>query len=178
MGTKIRMQDIYKPLLFNGGIDFGFAYLEKGVETFALDFDPPFQRGHVWTDVQREAFMGHMLTGGHVQPLIWNEVGNLATNSHYEILDGLQRLTTILRWIRNEIPADIGNGVRIYRRDTDEVFRLELRIQVSFTKLGPVEVLEYYLRLNSGGTPHSHEALDKVRKMLTEARASIGASDG
>lgn len=175
MGAKIRMQDIHKPMLFNGGIDFGLPYLEKGLEAFALDQDPPYQRGHVWTDEQRIAFMGHKLTGGPVQPLIWNEVGETALDSHFEILDGKQRLTTIVRWIRNEIPADIGGGLLIYRRDTDENFRMQLMVRIQFTRLGPVEVLEYYLRLNSGGTPHSPEALDKVRKMLAAARAGGGA---
>ncbi len=167
----IRMQDIFKPMLFNGGIDFGLPYLEQGLKTFALDMEPPYQRGHVWTDEQRVAFMGHMLTGGPVQPLIWNEVKlSNVLGSHFEVLDGLQRLTTILRWLRNELPADIGDGRLVYRRDTDQMFRMMLDVRVSFTNLGPVEVLEYYLRLNSGGTPHSPEALDKVRRMLAAQR--------
>lgn len=168
---KIRMAEVYRPLLFNGGVDIGLTHLHAGIETFQVDFDPPYQRGHVWTDAQRVAFMGHFLTGGPVQPVIWNETGgSSALSSHYEILDGKQRLTTILRWVENEIPADIGDGVLVYRRDTDEVFRLGLMVRVNFTKLSPVETIEYYLRLNSGGTPHSTEALDKARALLAAAR--------
>ena len=30
-----------------------------------LDLDPPFQRGHVWTDDQRSAYMEYILSGGY-----------------------------------------------------------------------------------------------------------------
>jgi hypothetical protein len=32
------------------------------------------------------------------------------------------------------------------------------------------EVLRWYLEINAGGTPHTEEELDKVRKMLKKAR--------
>lgn len=167
---RIIMRDIYKPLEYSGGVDMGLNYLEQGVtESFAINMSPPYQRGHVWSEEQRRAFVGHVLVGGPVQPIVLNRVGRGSAGDSYEMLDGKQRITSLLMWLRGEIRADIGGGLLLHRGDIAGRFPNELMIRFNFVSLSEIEVLRYYLRLNSAGTPHSAEELERVRKLIDAA---------
>ena len=44
--------------------------------------------------------------------------------------------------------------------------RLNYCLSWNFVELKPVEVMKFYLRLNSGGTVHKPKELDKVRRLI------------
>ena len=80
----------------------------------------------------------------------------------FEIVDGKQRLETVLRFLRNEIPVFGNNYLKdfdILPVDVDFVFNInDLKTRK--------EVLQWYLDLNSGGVIHTKEELDKVKELL------------
>lgn len=131
-----------------------------------LDTDPDFQRGHVWTEAQQIAYVEFKLMGGSgSNDLYTNCVGWMNDfQGPFVLVDGKQRLNAALRFIRNEIPA-FGH----YRKEF--VGRIpshaEFIFHVNNLKTRE-EVLTWYLEMNSGGTPHTQEELDRVRAMLEE----------
>jgi hypothetical protein len=144
------------------------------------DLNPVYQRGNVWTDRQAEQFMGHMLGGGAVGPLLLNMGhGNPdhPVDCCDEVIDGKQRITAAVRWVKGEIAAEMYDGRRVYLRDFDERAALYvtgmtgLHFEVQYFKLTLVERMELYLRLNRGGTVHSDDEIERVRALLAEAKA-------
>ena len=131
---------------------------------------PDFQRGHVWTENQRIAFMEYLLRGGISGPIRFNQPG-WQTNwrGPFEIVDGLQRATTLLKFANDELPV-FGYTLSQYD-DKPRMMdvRLELRVNSLATR---AEVLTWYLQLNGGGTPHSDDELNRVQGLLNEEESA------
>lgn len=69
-----------------------------------------------------------------------------------------------------EIPANIGDDQLVYRGETDDMFRMQLNIKLAFTRLDPIQAMEFYLAFNERGVAHDVAHLDNVRAMLAAAK--------
>ncbi|MFM5363260.1 DUF262 domain-containing protein [Aeromonas veronii] len=96
-------------------IDAPFRYIEHMLNGYdkdwgGLNLDPDFQRGHVWTPEQRVAFMGGIFRGtvGDSQRIIqfnaphWDNHHGGDLPNELQIVDGLQRLTTVRMFMAGE----------------------------------------------------------------------------
>lgn len=135
---------------------------------------PDYQRGHVWTDTQAGRFMGFLLEWG-TSPVIFVQRWAASVGHPDEVIDGKQRLTAVSRWTNNEIPAIFADPSQspMFLRDFTKADQRNftgpggptLTIQyVGYTTRA--EVMAFYLRLNTGGTPHSTEEIERVRGMI------------
>lgn len=141
-------------------------------EYYGLDLLPDFQRGHVWNESQKVAFMEYLFRGGRFRTDIkfnmpgWpdNPQGNMV------IVDGLQRITAITDFMANKVPIFGNTRTEWSARDTSFGAVLTSLHAVSFSVNGlqtRAEVLQWYLELNEYGTPHSSSELARVRELLT-----------
>lgn len=133
-----------------------------------LELNPDFQRGHVWTETQQIAYIEYLLRGGSSgKEFYFNRVGGMHsfknTKAAFVCVDGLQRLTTILRFLHSEIKA-----FGYYRNEyEDDVRMADVMFSMNINNLSnPLDVLTWYIEMNSGGTPHTEEELNRVREML------------
>jgi len=129
------------------------------------DMDPPFQRAHVWTKQQQIAFVEFVLAGGVGSNTIrWNCAGWMGSfKGPFVLVDGKQRLTAVLRFLRNEIGVFGGH----YLREYDKLRCVQHDFVMMINSLDTTkEVLEWYLQINAGGVIHTDEELNKVRGML------------
>lgn len=137
---------------------------------YGLNLNPDFQRGHVWTQEQRIRYVEYILRGGEGGRILcfnnpkWNTLK--AEEGPYEILDGLQRLTSLLMFLRSEIPA-FGT---LYKDFEDRLHSLNSIIWTVYRLPDRPSILQYYLDMNAGGTPHAESEIERVRKMLQESR--------
>lgn len=130
---------------------------------------PDYQRGRVWTDDQCARFIGFLVEGGEAPP-VYVQRWPLRTSKADEILDGLQRITAVQRFLANNVPMELTDGTRLFLCDLPEN---DQRLLTG--NAGPTIVLQYvlyetradvldmYLRLNRGGTPHAESEIDRVR---------------
>jgi hypothetical protein len=139
---------------------------KKNQEDIGYKFEliPDFQRGHVWTEKQQIAFVEYIFRGGDSGREIYFNHGHWTSDYKDDmvLVDGLQRITACLRFLRNEIPifgckrneieGKIGMSIYLYFN----VNNLKTRTQV----------LTWYLEMNSGGTVHTEDDLNKVKKLL------------
>lgn len=155
----------------NWEVDVPFTHIERSLASFqedmGLDLDPDFQRGHVWTREQQTRWVEFLMRGGESNTIIyfncpcWNHE---APPSPVQIVDGKQRLEAVRAFMRGEVPA-FGS----YVHEWDVLRSTELRLKFNVNDLKTrAQVLTWYLDLNSGGTPHSAEEIQKVRQMLQE----------
>ena len=74
-----------------------------------LEVDPEYQRGPVWTRIQKQYFVDSILRGYHI-PLIYmhfkkgNEVGGLQVGDRLYIIDGQQRVRALYEFSEGAFP--------------------------------------------------------------------------
>jgi len=153
-------------------IDFAIQKIEEFQskdELSALDMDPDFQRGHVWSTEQQVAWLEFFMRGGVTGNVIYfNHPGWQGDyKGEFVIVDGKQRLEAIRRFIYNEI-AVFGS----YRKEfTDSIWSFCPSIKFNINTLKTrKEVLQWYLDLNSGGTPHSSDEILRVKLLLEKEK--------
>jgi len=90
--------------------------------------------------------------------------------SDFVLVDGLQRITAVTKFMGNELAVFGGNFLKDFTGSVGDVKRQILRGQRFTFYINDLqskkEVLQWYLDLNSGGVVHSQEELDKVKRML------------
>ena len=149
--------------------DVELWYLEEHVtrwtERYGLDMDADFQRAHVWDEAKQVAFVEHLLRGGQGSHVIrLNSPGGMGRKGRGKlvVVDGKQRLTACLRFIRGEITA-FGSFLSEY------VDPPPIRVGLSFyvnDLQTRAAVLRWYLEINEGGVVHTEAELSKVRELL------------
>ena len=159
----------------NWASDMDPRYLMQWIESeqaeAGLQLEPDFQRGHVWTEAQQIAYLEYLLRGGKSgRDLYFNcsfGANGLPKGEGYEeyvCVDGLQRIIAWKRYLNNEIPV-FGHFCREF---TDRFpIRLSMRVYINDLKTRR-EVLQWYIDMNAGGTPHSEAEISRVRALLEQ----------
>jgi len=137
------------------------------VMNYNLNVYPEFQRGYVWTLEQQVRYVQYILQGGTSgKDLYSNCVGwnHALTPGEYVLVDGRQRLRAVLGFLANEFPIFGGNYFRDYT-DRLSITQASFRWYVNDLETRD-EVMQWYIDLNAGGTVHSQDEIDKVRRMM------------
>lgn len=166
--------------------DIDFRHIKSALTRYEQDFgglelNPDFQRGHVWNPDQQKhylenVFRGVVSTSGIVVQFNcpnWDDVdysGDLPKG--FQCIDGLQRLTAVMDFLDGKVkpfgllPSDL-NVSRYSLKGCSYRFRLAVHTFSSRS-----ELLQHYLDLNTGGTPHSKEEIERVNKLLEACHKS------
>lgn len=158
----------------NYNITLEWNYLGLWINTqleSGLQFTPDFQRNRVWSKEQKVKYIEFCLRGGKSgRDILFNcpnYVGSSDTlYNEFVLVDGLQRLSAVLDFLNNNLAVFNGN----YIGDFTDLRRVILRGQRFNVYINDLqskrEVLEWYIELNSGGTPHSKKDIDRVKFIL------------
>jgi len=157
--------------------NYSFESLVKTIENWCtttedsdtlLEMNPDFQRGHVWTEQQQIAFVESVLRGGakNARVIYLNNPNWMRyidrPYKDFVCVDGLQRYTAIKRFIRNEIKA-----FEYYYNEFEDNLRMKHDMKININDLPTrKDVLEWYIQFNSGGTIHTEEEIERVKKLL------------
>ena len=161
----------------NYRVNMSWEYIETWIErqeSGGLDLDPPFQRAHVWNKQQQIRYVEFILRGGcSGRDIYFNNPTWMGTFTGETVLvDGKQRLQAVRRFLHNEIPV-FGTLHKDYE---DKLPTLHCDFIVHVNDLKTMEkVYQWYIDLNSGGTPHTDEEIEKVRKLLKQEQKSTPA---
>jgi len=129
-----------------------------------LDLNPDFQRGHVWSKEQQIKYVEYILKGGlSGKNLYFNHPGWMNNfKGHYVIIDGLQRLTAVTLFLKNEITA-----FNNYFKDYEDRIPSHASFIINIYSLkSRCDVLRWYIELNEGGVVHTDEELQRVNELL------------
>ncbi len=146
-------------------------YIAEEIEEMGLQLNPEFQRGHVWTEQQQIAWLEYHLKGGksgntiYLNNPFWhsNRQPRDGEYKDYVCVDGLQRITAAQRFINNEIKV-FGSYFSEYE-DRINITDAAIYLNVNDLKTEK-EVLQWYVDMNAGGTPHTSEEIERVKKMI------------
>ncbi|OAD16464.1 DUF262 domain-containing protein [Achromobacter insolitus] len=141
----------------------------------ALELEPDFQRGHVWTDEQRIKYVESLLRGSAPRSILFNCPGWTSSNKpgdiplhSFQCVDGLQRLTAVRKFMAGEFNV-LGDLSAMHLKGSPfDPARYTLKVSVYEFK-NRADLLQFYLDLNSGGTVHAADELARVRRLYDEA---------
>jgi hypothetical protein len=157
-------------------VNVSFDYLEDHLKHWGerglLNLDPDWQRCHVWTEKQQEAFVEYVLRGGHGSRDIWFNCSSWMKgfDTPVELVDGKQRLEAVRKFLRNELAIFGGS---FYKDFTDRMRMVKCDFVFHMNDLQTrAEVIQWYLDINSGGISHTKAELDKARHLLERALVS------
>ena len=165
----------------NYEVNIPLRYLEKNIkeyeEGYALDLNPDFQRGHVWTREQQTAWLEYFFSGGVTGNVLYFNCPEFIVGRSKEqrakrnisgmtIVDGLQRLTALRAFLRNEV-AIFGHYLDEFEDRDKYLTHKSVRFNVNCLQTRE-ELLTWYIEMNSGGTPHTQEEIERVRNLLNE----------
>ena len=78
------------------------------------------------------------------------------------IVDGKQRLQALTMFLNNEIKV-----FDSYFKEYTDRLRIHRTLKINVNNLTTKkDVLQWYLEMNGGGTPHTESELSKVRKLI------------
>lgn len=151
-----------------------WRYLERHIEdqtlplktTARLELEPWFQRGHVWTEDQQVRYVEAKLRGSVPHDIIrCNCVGWMGSyKGPYVLVDGLQRVTAARKFLAGDL--------RVYGHTVDElggIGKLPNWVEFIWTVnnlKNERDWLRWYVEINSGGTPHTDDELNKVLERI------------
>ena len=98
----------------------------------------------------------------------WNSYGEPKPNeySDYVCVDGLQRITAAQRFVHNEIKV-FGSYFKEYEDRLRLANDATMILNVNNLK-SEKEVLQWYIDMNAGGTPHTNEEIERVKRMISD----------
>lgn len=159
-----------------------------------LDLDPPYQRGLRWSEWDQRLLFASFMRGLPVPSLIINdrsEAGLLQGEPdeaghrddwRYSVIDGKQRITAILAWLRGELtlprawftPEEVstlaGDDEYVNRTqltpEGDRILRQKVRFNVVTANLEDVASdAEVYLLVNRAGAPQTEADLARAESV-------------
>lgn len=152
----------------NYTVNVHWKYLEDNISRYAehgLEMDPEFQRLHVWTEQQQIRYIEFILRGGKSgRDIQWNCAGWMHNfKGPMYLVDGKQRIQAVRRFFNNEIPV-FGT---LFKDFEDKYLWSSCDFVFHVNNLDTyTEVVQWYIDLNGGGTPHTEDEIEKARKIL------------
>lgn len=154
-------------------INFGFIsyvdFIKEQIEKYNLQLDPDFQRGHVWNEEQQIKYIEFILRGGKSgRDFYFNHNRD---NNEYICVDGLQRTMAIIKFIDGEIKVFNQYfeefGFTCLEAGVQPLPEFRVNVYINYLEKQK-EILEWYVDMNAGGTPHTEEEIERVKKMICE----------
>lgn len=133
---------------------------------FGINLDPAYQKGLVWSEADKVHLIDSIFNGIEIGKFAFIHLDFETGKPSYEILDGKQRLTTIIEFIEDRFKykglcfSELSQSDKRYFEDYN------ITVGESRGQLTEAEKMRYFLRLNIGGIPQSEEHLKKVAKLL------------
>ena len=176
MVTYNSFHDIPQIPWANYHCDFMWESIDAFLAENNVEYDPPYQRGYVWTQEQKERYIEFCLMGGrsgrdlHFNCPNWDTRDGIVESDwggKLEIVDGKQRLNAVRGFLANEVMA-FGK----LHKDYEGHLRITQRFVVNINSLKAKEsVVDWYLAMNRGGSIHTDSdiqvALDYKNSLKT-----------
>lgn len=177
--------------IFTDGYDMSIGELMNLYADQELVINPSFQRYFVWTISQKTRFIESIILGIPVPPIFvyQNE------DSVWELVDGLQRLSTILEFAgqlrdadgnvsppltlngtktlpaladKTWAPSDEDGSEPLSRTQQLEVKRARIRVEILKKESDPQAKFELFQRLNTGGTQLKPQEIRNVVMLMID----------
>ena len=137
---------------------------------FGVDFNPDYQRGYVWTQEDKELLLDSVFKNIDIGKFVFIRLSDaewMERNFGYEILDGKQRLSTLIEFYENKL-AYKGKYFNDLSGKDKGVFKSHTVSVAEVNETDKKTVLKYFLMLNRTGKAMDKTHLKAIEDMLSE----------
>lgn len=137
---------------------------------FGIDFDPVYQRDYIWDDTDKELLIDSIFKNIDIGKYAFIHLSNAEWHKRgfsYEILDGKQRLSTIIQFYENKL-AYKGKFYNDLSWQDQHVFRNHPVSVADVDEIDKQTTLRYFLMLNRTGKVMDESHLKRVEQLLKE----------
>ena len=142
-----------------------------GYHNRGIDYDTDYQRGVAWNMTQRLELMNSIFTNVDIGKFTLIDRGYLPEGPMMEILDGKQRLQTIVAFYQDRFPFRGRLYTELHTRDRTHFKGYSVSVSVNDRKMTPEQKYRYFLKLNTGGEPQDPRHIAKVEALWKKALA-------
>lgn len=152
---------------------FSNSYLDALLNTYygmGIDMSPDYQRGYVWSQEDKELLIDSVFNNIDIGKFVLIHLDYdeyVERGKSYEILDGKQRLSTLIEFYENRFSY---KG-KYYNDLSYKDKRTFNHLAVSVANVNEVDkktVLKYFLMLNRTGRSMDKTHLEKIEQMLND----------
>ncbi len=148
-------------------------------------FNPLYQRDYIWSDAEAQLLLRQVFKNRPIGTLAIVLNDNSGNDNHpmdyfdhgryCEVVDGRQRLTTLLKFYNNEFPYVSESGQEVYFKDMRIVDQREFKktklpyYELSTNNSQPVsdiQKIEYFYSVNFAGVPQSDEHKQSIKTLM------------
>lgn len=137
---------------------------------FGVDFNPDYQRGYVWTQEDKELLLDSVFKNIDIGKFVFIRLSDaewMERNFGYEILDGKQRLSTLIEFYENKLTYK-GKYFNDLSGMDRAVFKNHMVSVAEVNETDKKTVLKYFLMLNRTGKAMNEAHLKAVEDMLED----------
>jgi uncharacterized protein with ParB-like and HNH nuclease domain len=91
------------------------TWFRKAAQSNELTLSPPFQRNAVWTNAQKSYLIDTILNGLPIPELYMQDLGNDAGEEEHIVVDGQQRIRSVLDFANGHFPLEGTDVARSWR---------------------------------------------------------------
>lgn len=139
-----------------------------------IDYGAEYQREHVWTPTQRVKLIDSIFNNIDTGRIAVIDRGYLKSGPMYEVLDGKQRLASLVMFSEDRFMYKGMLFSQMNRQDQNH-FRMHPVSLAQASNLTRVQKLRYFLKLNTEGTPQDIDHLEHVRRLYLQAIDETGS---
>lgn len=141
-----------------------FENLQKEAVSYGGNFqlEPEYQRdSNQWNESQKIAYVENLVR--NIAPVEFKF--NRDKNGDITCIDGLQRISAILSFINGEFFVFGDLSLADLHKTRFSLSRRKLIFKL-YTFEEKIDLYNFYLKLNEGGTTHSGEDIEKVKELI------------
>lgn len=173
-----KQDDLHKVIPYDEAIDvrkplhMSFKSLYRKYAEGQLDLEPAYQRGFVWTAAQQEAYLlGLFHETATIEPTLVQYYKDGFPDEIYEVLDGKQRLTTLINFVEGETTVKGLTFDQITNSDQRYIWGHPVKYtrvinNDSFEDIKPETKWRLFQEINALGTKLSDEDIARAEQHL------------
>ena len=132
-----------------------------------VDMDVDYQRDHVWTRKDKVALIDSIFNNIEIGKFVFVERSMGVRGKLYEILDGKQRLTTILEFVEDRFKYKGFYFSELSFRDQHKI--TDTNISYGYLENPSKEaIFDTFIKLNTCGKPMASKHINHVKHLLKE----------
>lgn len=134
-----------------------------------INMNPEYQRGYVWDLTDKQKFIDSVFQNVDLGKFVFYDTDDYTPGKFvYEIIDGKQRLSTLIEFYENRFP--MSNGLYYNYLSGKERNHFKNRtIQVAdISKLTRNQIYKLFITLNTSGKRIDDEHINKVKEMIAD----------
>ena len=130
-----------------------------------LNMEPDYQRGHIWNLDDKVALIDSIFNNIEIGKFVFIFTG-YEGNSHYEILDGKQRLTALVEFFEGRFKYRGKTFFEMHWRDQNHFEHYSISYARTENPMTDEQKYKYFIKMNTFGKAQDPAHIEHVKNLL------------